>query len=331
MALRWGRDRQGRVYWYDSVSGRRVTAPADSQRPRVYRVDSLGRGYWTWTDTGGRAPKPAWDAAPSYDRQGRPRDSAGKRVPASALEAESVLSALPATPKKPRAKPKKPAGKPKKRKKPAGKPKKPPTKPKPKPTKKKRPKKLPPPPPAAPTRRKAAKPVRHRKPRRARHQIRGAGQDIPGFATPRGVYTTREAEHELRGLGNIFGTWAKGAARKSGFMSVDEIGFRQFGVMFKVEAPLDHTALAELTHLLVGQPVRVVYRALGFDRWEIWMHMNRPERRTGEIAQKTFDQVRKSFDKAQTAGNIIYDYLAEWDADFSWYEYIETDDDLYEG
>lgn len=283
MAARWGRDRLGRLYWYDADTGRRRKAPPDSERPRAYRKDKRGRGYWTWLDTGRRAPKPPWDAAPRYDRAGRPLDSTGRRIPRTALLAEPVL----------------------------GPPRKPPKEPK---------------------RKKAPKPVRPRVPARARHQIRRADEAIPGFHHEGGkVYVTRPTATAPKDLEKIFQQWVKGAVAKSPFASASEIGFRQFGVVYKVRAPLDLTALAELTSQLEGQPVRLVYRVVGHNEWEIWVHLNRPVRRTGEVAQKGDRTVASTFKGAAAAANIIYDYLEDWDADFDWYEYIETDDDIYEG
>lgn len=284
MAKRWGRDRLGRLYWFDSGTGKRVKAPADAERPRAYRKDKRGRGYWTWLDTGARAPRPAWDAVPRWDRAGRPLDSTGRRVPRAALLPEPVLG----PPERAVAPPK-------------------------------------------PGRKKAPKPVRPRVPARARHQIRRADQPVPGFHQERGAYFTRPTATPPKDLEKIFNRWVTGAVHKSPFNSASEIGFRQFGVMFRVRAPLDMQALAELTSQLEGQPVRLVYRVVGHNEWEIWMHLNRPERRTAEVKQRGDRAVASTFKKATGAANIIYDYLEGWEADFDWYEYIETDDDIYEG
>lgn len=284
MGAKWGRDSRGRLYWYDADTGRRRKPPSDVERPRAYRKDKRGRGYWVWLDTGQRSGKPPWDQAPRYDRLGRPLDSTGRRVPAAALQAESVLAPLPETPT------------------------------------------------GAPRRKKAATPVRPRLPARARHQIRRADQDVPGFHQPGGgAYFTRPTQTPPRDLDRIFRRWVQGAVAKSPFSGPDEIGFRQHGVVFTVTAPLDTTALAELTNKLEGQPVRIVFRTVGRNQWEIWTHLNRPDRRTKAIEQKGDRAVERSFKAATTATNIIYDFLEDWDADFAWYEYIETDDDLYEG
>lgn len=281
MDYKWGRDKRGRLYWYQAGTGKRVKAPPDAQRPRTYRKDKRGRGYWTWGDTGRRAPKPAWDEAPRYDRAGRPLDSSGRRIPRAALQAEPVLG---------------------------------------------------PPEPPAP-RRKKGPPVRPKVPARVRHQIRRIDESIPGFHHPKqGAYFTRPTESAPRDLERIFHSWLKGAVAKSPMASASEIGFRQFGLVYRVRAPLDMTALAELTNSLAGQPVRMVYRVIGHNEWEIWMHMNRPNRRTKEVRQMGDRAVSKTFKAATKAANIIYEFLsAEWDADFSWYEYYETEDDVYEG
>jgi hypothetical protein len=281
----WKRDKRGRLYWYDTETGKRLKAPSDAERPRAYRKDKRGRGYWTWLDTGRRAPKPSWDAAPRYDRAGRPLDTTGRRVPRAALQAEPVLG----PPREP------PSQKPPKRK-------------------------------------KAASPVRPRIPPRARSQVRSGTETIPGFVTGKmSPYTTKPTHSGPVDLGHIFMQWLKGAVRKSPMASASEIGIRQFGVAFTATAPLDMKGLSELTDSLRGQPVRLVYRATGPSEWEIWMHGNRPNRRTGEVEQKGFRRVRDTFDDIERAANIIWDFLAEWDADFFWNLYIETEDFLYEG
>lgn len=283
MARAWGRDKRGRLYWYDTETGKRTQAPAASERPRAFRRDKRGRGYWTWLDTGRRAPKPGWDEAPRYDRAGRPLDSTGRRVPRAALQAEPVLG--------------------------------------------------PPSPPTKPPRKKAATPVRPRIPPRARAQVRMGDEPIPGFVTEHGMgpYMTKPTHTSPTDLETIYMQWLKGAVRKSPMASASEIGFRQFGVVFTAKVPLDMTGLAELTDKLQGQPVRVVYRATGPSEWEVWLHGNRPNRRTGEVEQKGFRGVREGFRTIEHAANLVWDFLADWDADFYWNEYFETEDIVYEG
>lgn len=286
MATAFRRDKRGRLYWYDTATGRRTKAPAAAERPRAYRKDKTGRGFWLWLDTGRRAPKPGWDEAPRYDRAGRPLDSTGRRVPRSALVAAPVLG----TSQPPQAS---------------------------KPTKRK----------------KAASPVRPRIPPRARAQVRRGDEPIPGFVTEHGLgpYMTKPTHTSPTDLEVIFGQWLKGAVRKSPMASASEIGFRQFGVVFTAEAPLDMTALADLTEQLRGQPIRVVYRATGPSEWEIWVHGNQPNRRTGEVEQRGYRGVSEGLRKLEHAANIVWDFLAEWEADFYWNEYYETEDIVYEG
>lgn len=285
MGLAWGRDKRGRVYWYDPATGRRAKAPRDEARPRAYRKDKRGRGYWVWLDTGRRAPKPPWDAAPRYDRAGRPLDSTGRRVPRAALQAEPVL----------------------------GPPKKPPEE--------------------KPRRKKAPEPVRPKLPARVRAFVRGIGQAVEGFHQGEPLYFTKPTRSTPRGLDDIFRSWLKGAVIKSPVASsASEIGFRQHGIVFRAEAPLDRVALAELTDALRGQPVRVVYKVTGANEWEIWLHLNRPERRTGEVKQAGYRSVTDRFRSGERAAQIVYDYLLdEWDADVDWFEYYETEDTVYEG
>lgn len=154
---------------------------------------------------------------------------------------------------------------------------------------------------------------------------------MPGFHHGKGAYFTRPTSTPPKDLHKIFNRWVTGAVHKSPFASASEIGFRQFGLMFKVRAPLDMRALAELTDKLEGQPVRMVYRVVGHNEWEIWTHLNRPQRRTAEVRQRGDKAVSATFKAATQAANLIYDFLDDWEADFDWYEYIETDDDIYEG
>lgn len=280
MAPQWGRDRRGRLYWYDPATGRRTRPPAATDRPRAYRVDKRGRGYWTWLDTGRRAPKPAWDGAPRYDRAGRPRDSTGRLVPRASLQHPPALWEPPSRPKAPKKGPK----------------------------------------------------VRPRAPRRVRFQLRGPGDVIPGFAAPGGkLYFTRPTEARPKDLARIFHAWLRGAVRKSPMASSSEIGFRQHGMVFRVTAPLDQTALADLTDRLVGQPVRLVFRSMGANEWEIWAHANLPARGTRAVEQKGYRSVAQAFSGLERASTIMWDFLDEWDADIYWHEYYETEDILYEG
>jgi len=182
-------------------------------------------------------------------------------------------------------------------------------------------------------RKKAASPVRPRIPRRARAQVRSGDEPIPGFVTGHGLgpYMTKPTHTAPWDLAHIFQQWLKGAVRKSPMASASEIGFRQFGVVFTATAPLDMQALADLTDRLQGQPVRLVYRVTSRNQWEVWMHGNRPDRRTGEVDQKGYQGVSEAFKALETAAGLIYDFLDEWDADFYWNEYFETEDIVYEG
>lgn len=256
-------------------------------RPRVYRVDTAGRGYWIWEDTGKRAPKPS--KAPRVDTAGRPLDSRGRRISQQAL--------APSTRKPP-----------------------------PKPSKKP-PKKLP----KKPPRKKAKAPVRAKVPARVRVQIRRASESVPGFHMGKGAYFTRPTESAPHELSRIFNAWLKGAVRKSPMASANEIGFRQFGVMFTVEGPLDMMDMQRIAADLAGQPVRLVFRSMGRDQWQIWMHANRPQRRTAEVRQRDNKAVASTLTKVEKAANILYDYLLDLDMDFAWFEYFETEDTVYEG
>ncbi len=278
------RDRRGRIYWVEPGKGR-VKAPADVDRPRGYGVDKLGRGYWTFLDTGRRAPKPAWDEAPRYDSLERPLDTRGRRVPAASLQAVEVALVAPTVRKAP---PKKAARRVR---------------------------------PAVP-------------PRPPRASVLGPREMVTGFKDDfRKIYTTRPTQTSPKGLEKIFESWAKGAVNKSPVVSdVDEFSIRQHGVVFvSAYGGLDNTALAELNNALAGQPVRMVYRSTGPNEMEIWMHLNRPDRRTGAIEQRGHGGASGSFKGGEAAANIIYDFLMDYDAEFAWYEYIETDEDLYEG
>ena len=257
----------------------------DVDRPRAYAVDKLGRGYWTYLDTGRRAPKPMWDEAPRYDTLGRPLDIRGRRVPVASLQPVEVALVPPTA------------------------------------------RTVPP--------KKAARRVRPAvPPRPPRASLLGPREMVTGFKDDfRKIYTTRPTQTSPKGLEKIFESWAKGAVNKSPVASdVDELSIRQHGVVFvSAYGGLDRTALAELNSLLAGQPVRMVYRATGPNEMEIWMHLNRPDQRTGAIEQRGHGGASSSFKGGEAAANIIYEFLMDYDAEFAWYEYIETDEDLYEG
>lgn len=319
MAVRQGRDRAGRTYWYDPETGRRVRAPETATagpvgRPLFYRVDAAGRGYWIWGDTGRRAPRPA--RAPSTDAAGRPRDSAGRMVPAHALGKESPPQ--PAKPERtlsPGSKPK--AGRP---------PKKPP---------KKKPAEKPPKKPAKKPPKKPPEPTPHRKPvklpPRIPVQLRGPREDIPGFEYGKGAYMTKVTHSLPFDLETIFLRWLKGAVAKSALASASEIGFRQHGMVFTVHAPLDARAFEDLTKALEGMPVRLVIRALGNNNWEIWVHLVSPDKRKKTIKQRSYRDVARAIRRAEAAMERIYEFLEEWTDEIAWHLYFETDDDVYEG
>lgn len=198
----------------------------------------------------------------------------------------------------------------------------PPAPPPPKPKPKRKPKRV---------RGERVRPKTLRKPRIDRI---GAAQAVPGFKGDyKGVYTTRPTYSPPRDLQTIFRKWLAGAVHKSPVASTaGEVAMRQHGVMFKVRADLDTRDFAELTDLLKGEKVRVTYRAMGGGEWEVWMHLNLPKRADVEmIEQQGFRRVGANFETANRAAMKIYNFLDGFDGELQWNEYIETDEDLYEG
>ena len=158
---------------------------------------------------------------------------------------------------------------------------------------------------------------------------------VPGFKGDfKGVYTTRPTYAPPRDLQTVFRKWLGGAVRKSPVASsAGEVSIRQSGVVFRIEGDADDRDWAKLVEELRGENVRLVIRAMGRGEWEIWMHLNNPRRRTDieVIPQQGYRKVISQFEAANRAARKIYDFLDDLDVEFTWNEYIETDEELYEG
>lgn len=312
-------DKLGRPFWVDTETGRRAKKPPDYARPRVYSKDKRGRGFWYYLDTGGRAPKPTWETAPRHDTLGRPLDSRGRRVPASALQTPA-----PAGPPS-RQTPKAPA-----RRQAAVTPEQP----------RKR---------LTKGQRQAIERAQERaierakrprikvrpkvEPKLPRASLVRADQQVPGFEAGRPLYWTHGAESRPKDLARIFQSWVTGAVRKSPMMSASELEFGQFGLTFTTSAPLDTVAMQELRTMLAGLPVEVAFRPARRE-WQIFVKMVERDRPTGTYVTGGVRSVDATLSKptVQKAAGLIYDWLVEeWEAEAWWSMFVESLDTIYEG